>query len=88
MINQPQRTNGVPIKTNFLLPSHPDNIPPIGEQKIPTIQKIEANQELSFSSNISSIFVSFFNCGNAIVVKPSRALRLKLLKEITNAPNI
>ena len=68
IINQPHITKGVATKTSFLLPSHPDNIPPMGEQIIP-IKKIEdANNELSLSSNLNSMFVSFFHCGSAIVV--------------------
>ena len=68
VINQPQITKGVASKTIFLLPNHPDNIPPMGEQIIPIIQKEDANNELSLSSNLNSTFVSFFHCGNAIVV--------------------
>ena len=74
--------------TNFLLPSHPDNIPPMGEKIIPMIQIEDANSELSLSSNLNLTFVSFFHCGNAIVVYPSNAPRLKLLKQITAAPKI
>ena len=68
VINQPQITKGVAIKTNLLLPSHPDNMPPIGEQIIPIIKMEDAYSELSLSSNLNSTFVSFFHCGSAIVV--------------------
>ena len=68
VISQPQITKGVASKTNFLLPSHPDNIPPMGEKIIPIIQIEDANRELSLSSNLNLMFVSFFHCGNAIVV--------------------
>ena len=68
VINQPQIIKGVPSKTIFLLPSHPDNIPPMGEQKIPIIKMEDANSELSLSSNLNSMSVSFFHCGSAVVV--------------------
>ena len=68
VINQPQITKGVATKTSFLLPSHPDNIPPMGEQIIPIKKMEDANNELSLSSNLNSMFVSFFHCGSAIVV--------------------
>ena len=68
VINQPQITKGVATKTSFLLPNQPDNTPPMGEQIIPIIQKEDANSELSLSSNLNSMFVSFFHCGSAIVV--------------------
>ena len=68
VINQPQITKGVATKTSFLLPSHPDNIPPMGEQIIPIKKMEDAYNELSLSSNLNSMFVSFFHCGSAIVV--------------------
>ena len=45
--SQPKATKGAENIIIFLLPTHPDRNPPIGEQMIPVIQKSEAKNDPS-----------------------------------------